>query len=336
MVTMLKVMDEDMAANDSRRDEAGEVVRLPVVFTAALVKQIARAPVSGSDRYIQDAEVTGFKLMRRKGDGKPRLSFVFIGRVKGAGKLLKVTIGPAYGRGAMSITKARAEALRHSEACREGRNRVAEQKEKNAAAAAVADESGKRTQWTIAYAFADFLRYRHELGQTVEKMKLRPATQVTYARCIRHLGALAKRPVLQVTKSEIHDALLQVPTVAERAKVRRVLSLTIAHAFDRLNVEDRANPVSKLQRGLFAAPKARETYIDENELGLWIERARGTKNQDEQHLADTARRLAYVLLLYGLRYSEAAMMEWSWFTKDESRFTIPASVACCCRLKTDQ
>jgi integrase len=344
MFEVVKTLDEGMAANDT----SGDVVRLPVPITQALIRQLAKAPASSSDRYIQDTEVTGFKLLRRKGPGRPRLSFLFIGRVRGAAarrrrgsdaagkdeqsgqrgsQVLRITIGPAYGRGAISLAKARAEALRHLDACREGRNRVAELKERNAAAAAAADESGRRAQWTIAHAFADFLSYRHELGQSVEKMKLRDATQVTYRRCIRNVGALAKRPALEVSKAEIHDALMQIPTVAERAKVRRVLSLTIAHAFDRLGVEDRANPVSKLQRGLFAAPKPRETYIGESELGQWIERAKRTANKDEQHLADTARRLAYVLLLYGLRYSEAAKMEWSWFARDESNFTIPASVS---------
>lgn len=323
MVATLKSVDAGMAANDAA---GSEVAKLSVTITAALVKQVARAAASDSDRYIQDSEVAGFKLLRRKGEGKPRLSFVFIGRVKGAGKVLKVTLGPAFGRGAMNVTKARAEALRHSEACREGRNRVAEQKERNAVAAATASDAGRR-QWTIAYAFDDFLRYRREVGQRVEKLKLRPATEIVYSRCIRNVTGLAKRPVLEVSKQEIQNALMKVATVSERAKVRRVLSLTITHAFDRLNVEDRVNPVSKLARGLFAAPAARETYLEESVLGNWVARLMEVRNERDQRLAATAGNLALTLLLYGLRYNEAAMMEWNWFDKDETRFTVPANVS---------
>lgn len=219
---------------------------LPEELTAATISNLAKVPQTDADVYVQDTEVKGLKLRR---DRNGRIAFVFIGRVKALtpgerGKLVNVTIGPARGKEAVKLAKARAEALRLYEACREGINLVevkrAKQRAEDDAARA---EKARQVQghlhqtWTLTHTLEHMLAYR----QQANVKPLRPKTVSYYREVVRNVGKLADKPVSDITANDVRKTLDKLPSKARQTKALAGVRALIEYAFRELEI-DKRNP----------------------------------------------------------------------------------------------
>ncbi|WP_028080520.1 Arm DNA-binding domain-containing protein [Solimonas soli] len=134
-------------------------------ITKATIDRLAKRPKSERDEYVQDTEVPGFKLRRTR---QGTIVFFFHGRVRGGegttkGKLVKRTIGRAKGKGAISVAKARAEAVALRDALAKGVDPAEELRAKADAAEAKQREREQQkvlSTWTPAYALTHMLEWR--------------------------------------------------------------------------------------------------------------------------------------------------------------------------------
>lgn len=299
--------------------------RPPEEITKALIDRLAREPGSAKDTYIQDTEVPGFKVRKKKHNGA--ISFVFIGRVRGGEhQIVNRTIGLARGKGAMTLTAARAKAVKLRDKLSEGidplqeqRARELEQRGKAEADKAKRKEDDRLSKWTVGFALEDFLTWR----QSRPEGKLRSKSVSFYREAIGYVPSLAKLSVERLTVDAVRQAIDQVPTVAKRAKARRALSKVVGHALMRSG-SDKANPVKRLSRGEYAPPKPRTTYLQEEQI---VELVEGVTDRKKLRSALQQTQRDYILLnlLCAPRKEELMRLEWANVDLDRGCYTVPDS-----------
>src|SRR5262249_15496919 len=134
-------------------------------ISKAAIGLLADKPRTGKDEYLQDTEIPGFRL-RKTPSGT--ILFLFTGRIRnGQGtnknKLIKRTIGLAFGQGAMAVSKARVEAQALRDAIAKGVDPADELRAKAEASEAAKrkqDEALKLREWTPAFALDHMLQWR--------------------------------------------------------------------------------------------------------------------------------------------------------------------------------
>jgi len=294
----------------------------------AAIERLAKRPRTGADEVVQDSETPGFRL-RRTAAGT--VLFIFQGRVRGGeginkGKVVKRTIGPAKGRGAIAVSKARMEATALREALAKGID-PADELRAAADAAEAAKLKREREQdlkkWTTAYALEHMLEWRASRPNV--ELHLKPATVTYYRRGIGYFGKLVSVPITELKPQAIRTALDKLDGTAKAAKARRALSGVIEHALKHLELDIR-NPVTRLDRGEFKAPPPRESYIKEAEVGEWIANVLAIQMRGGPHIAQRVRDYVLLTLLYGTRKNELMQMEWSWLDWDADSFTLPKTI----------
>jgi len=297
----------------------------------ATVDRLAKQGRSAKDQYVQDTEVPGFRL-RKTPTGT--LVFLFVGRVRGGegankNKLVKRTIGPAKGKGAITVAKARVEAVKLRDALAKGINPADEllaQAEAAEAAKRSREEQKAIKEWTPAYALSDLITERAK--QRDIHLHLKPKTVRFYEEGIGYLGKLASIPIVDIKVDAIRIALEGIDGVAKPAKAKRALSGVIAHAIKRLDLNI-ANPVSRLARGAFRAPPPRAGYVKEADVGEFVDAAIKlpslTSSKGRMPEAERARDYLLLSLLYGTRKEELMQMEWAWIDWKTGVITFPAS-----------
>jgi integrase len=300
-------------------------------ITKELIGRLATEPATGSDVYVQDTEVAGFKLRR---DRHGRITFMFIGRVRGEGAkhtLVNKQLGPARGKQALTVAAARAKAQCLRERLSEGVNPVEEQRQRARALEAAAEahkitqsQAAIFSQWTIQYALDDYLRDR--AARVDPRERLRPRTVKFYKDTIRNVGSFAKREVATISTNEVRAALQKLTTPALQSQARRTLSVVIGHAISQMEL-DRANPVSRLKRKEFARSKPRTAHVAEDELGAWFAKLATVTNSRSPKLGATIRNHATWVVLYGMRKEESSVTEWPWIDRARKTITIPAETA---------
>ena len=319
---LLKLVVDKDASGVIERDTAP-----PEEITKATIDRLARRPVSGRDEYVQDTEVPGFKLRRTR---QGTIVFLFHGRVRGGvgpnrGRPIKRTLGRAKGKGAMTVTKARAEAVALREALAQGidpAERLRAAAEAAEAARRQREQEAAHREWTPAYALEHMLEWRASRPDT--SLHFKPETVEFYQRGIGYLGKLANVPIVDIRADDVRRALDRVDGAAKPAKAKRALSGVIAHAIKRLNLNI-ANPVTRLDRGEFKAPEPRTSYIKEGDLAEFIEKVQGISIPGREREAQRARDYMMLTLLYGTRKEELMRMRWDWINWDDGVIVIPAS-----------
>ena len=317
--SMLKLVVNRDAVRTAERGEAPEEI------TKATIDRLAKRPVSGRDEYIQDADLPGFKLRRTR---QGTIVFLFHGRVRNGegdtkGKLVKRTLGRAKGKGAISISKARAEAVALRDATAKGIDPTEQLKAADEATQAAKRQREREAtirEWTPAFALEHMLRCCVE-----RKLPLRPETIEFYQRGIGYLGKLANVPIVDMQAEDIRKALAKVGGVAKPSKAKRALSGVISHAIKELNLNI-ANPVNRLSRGEFKAPEPRTSYIREADIGGFIRKVGAINIPDKPRESARARNYILLTLLYGTRKEELMRMRWDWIDWESGTFTIPATV----------
>lgn len=316
-----------LVVNKDTANRVDPVAEPPEEITKATIDRLAKRPKSVRDEYIQDAEIPGFKLRRTR---QGTVVFFFHGRVRGGegatkGKLVKRTIGRAKGKGAISVAKARAEAVALRDALAKGVDPAEELRAKAEAAEAKQrereQEKALRT-WTPAHALTHMLEWR--ASRPDPAMHLKPETVEFYQRGIGYLGKLAKVPIVDIKADDIRKALDKIDGKAKPAKAKRALSGVIAHAIKRLDMNI-PNPVSRLDRGEFKAPPPRDSYIRESDIGEFIHKIEAIDIPGKLREAQRARDYMLLTLAYGTRKEELMRMRWDWIDWDAGVITIPAS-----------
>jgi integrase len=297
-------------------------------ITKATIDRLAKRPASGRDEYIQDSEVPGFKLRRTR---QGTIVFFFHGRVRGGegatkGKPVKRTIGRAKGKGAISVAKARAEAVALRDALAKGIDPAEELRVKAAAAEAAQREREQQAavrEWTPAYALAHMLEWR--ASRPDPALHFRPETIEFYQRGIGYLGKLAGVPIVDIRPDDIRRALDSIDGKAKPNKAKGALSGVINHAIKRLDLNI-PNPVSRLDRGEYKARPPRGSYIKEGDLAEFIEKVDAIDIPGRPRESQRARDYMMLTLLYGTRKEELMRMRWDWVDWDEGIVTIPATL----------
>lgn len=317
------------------RDASGERKQMPSdakalheEITKATVDRLAKLPQTGKDVFVPDTELPGFRL-RRTPNGT--VLFMFTGRIKGGegankNKLVTRSIGRAHGKGAITVAKARAEAVALREALARGINPEDERRAAAEAAEAAQRERERQAtvrEWTPAYALTHMLEWR--ASRPDPAMHLKPETIEFYQRGIGYLGRLSSVPIVDIRADDIRQALDKIEGKAKPAKAKRALSGVIAHTIKRLDLNI-PNPVGRLDRGEFKAPPPRTSYIKENDLAEFVRKVTSLKIEGKPR--ETKRASDYVLLtlLYGTRKEELMRMRWDWINWSEGVITIPASI----------
>lgn len=298
------------------------------IIDKAAIERLAKRPRTVVDLVVQDSELPGFRLRRTPAG---TVLFIFQGRVRGGegvnkGKVVKRTIGPARGRGAITVSKARMEAAALREALAKG---IDPADELRAAAEAAEAASAKRERerdlerWTTKFALEHMLTWR--ATRPNPELHLKPATITYYRRGIGYLGKLAAVPITELKPQAIRASLDKLDGVAKAAKAKRALSSVIAHALKHLELDIR-NPVTRLDRGEFKAPPPRESYIKESEVGGWITNVLAIEMRGGAHVSQRVRDYLLLTLLYGTRKNELMQMEWAWLDWEADTFTLPKSI----------
>lgn len=296
----------------------------------ATVDRLARLPKGGIDVYVQDTELPGFRLRRSPACG---VFFLASGRIRGGeginkNRMVKQTLGPAVGKGAITVAKARLLAAALRDQLAQGINPEDERRAKADAAEAVrrGDERQRELeQWTVAYALKHMLEWRAARPDPAQH--LRPETVEYYERAIGYLGKLANVPIVDLRADAIRSSLDRVGGKAKPAKARRALSGVINHAIKRLDLNI-ANPVSRLDRGEFKAPAPRTNYISEQDIGEFVGRVAALGIEERGHWREARRAKDYLMLtlLYGTRAKELMQLQWEWVNWTARTITLPASV----------
>lgn len=303
-----------------------------VELTTAHIKAL-RARSDASEVRIGDSIEPGLYLRRdpRKGS----VGFIYRGRIRGAEgapiRKLKLDIKPTD---AKSIAKARAQAAEIRSKLAAGIDPSAERRVKAAeiaaATQALADQQQREAElrrWTPAFAVEHLIEWR--AARPDASLHFRPETIEYYRRAIAYLGKLAKVPIIDLRADAIRKALDAIDGVAKPAKAKRALSAVINHTIKRLELNI-ANPVTRLDRGEFKAPKARTSYIAEGDIGMFVGKAASLPGMPELRgklrEAERARDYLLLALLYGTRKEELMRMEWSWIDWIAGTITLPASL----------
>lgn len=105
---------QDLASKlDAISSRQGFQGRAPEEITRALIDRLAKEPLTGTNIYIRDTEVVGFKLHR---DPKGRIRFVYPGRVgrdaigSKKNRVVNTSLGLAKGKESVSVATARTKA----------------------------------------------------------------------------------------------------------------------------------------------------------------------------------------------------------------------------------
>lgn len=307
-------------------------------LTPAVITRLAGEADSASDTYIADTVAIGLKVRKAKYDKKRksagRLTFVFIGRVRRTDdhKLVNRTLGPARGRGALTIAAARAKAVALRDKLADAVDPLMEQRarlrtlrreEQTERATRKADEL--LSKWTLAKSAEHFIEWR----QTRPEKKLAPKTVSFYRECISYVPDLHDVAVETITTGMIRTAIDVIPTVAKRAKARRALSTVIGHALEQTN-SDKFNPVKRLRRGEYAPPAGRRTYLDEDGIVGYVHSCGHIGLVDDQGKKDhatvseqTVKDYLLLNLLCAPRKTELMRLEWVNVDMQRRCYTVP-------------
>lgn len=299
-----------------KKERQGFRGREAVEITPVLIKAFATEQRSSSELYIADSVEQGLKLRKEPRNG--RITFVYIGRVRGAegtlkNKLKKFTFGVAYGKGSKSIAKARSWASEIRDQLKEGIDPTAERRVREAAAEAAESVRGRNAKarlWTVQYSLDQFLEYR----ATRAERKLKPKSASFYRESIGYLPTLQSLSVESLTVDMVTAAIDAVPTIATRSKAKRALSTVVNYGLGKLG-SDKANPVERLARGTYAPPKARRTYLTAEKLPLFMESAFLIKDETDRD---------YVLLnlLCAPRKDELRLLKWDAVDFDKRCYSV--------------
>jgi integrase len=245
--------------------------------------------------FYRDTAIAGFGLRVTSGGMK---SFIFEKRIDG--KVKRITLG-RYSN--ITVEQARQQAMTYLGNMVTGKDPVA------------AKRSIQIKGITLVDAFEDYLQSRKDL---------KPSTIDDYRRAINDaFEHWQNKPLTEITKDMVQ---LRHSALGKRSKARannamRVLRLVFNHAIAKYedskgNKIILANPVDRLsQMRAWYKVNQRQTLIKPHELPDWFAATMQLNNE-------TTRHYLYLLLLTGLRRSEASRIKWGDVDFEDKTLTI--------------
>lgn len=288
-----------------------EVIR----FTKKTIEELPPAP-PGKRTYYEDSRYPGLRLSVT---AKGTKSWVLQQRVNG--RPLRFTLGNFPD---LSIENARKSYDSKKGEIADGKSRNRPQLEKQA------------RRVTLEEVFEEFQKAR----------SLKPSTLKSYTQVLNAaLGDWLKMPIADITKNKVaerHAKLSKDSGKAYADSAMRTLSSIWNFADSRYEDNEGesllpSNPVKALsKRRAWNRPNARKDYIKVHQLKPWFEAVGGLRIEPWGTMAQTVGDYLTVLILTGLRRSEAATLPWSQIdfsdrtllvkeTKNHQEHTLPLS-----------
>jgi integrase len=268
-------------------------------ITTSFVDQVTLPPPKEDGKtnqaFYRDSEVPGFGLRVTSGGAK---SFIVEKRI--SGKVKRITLGKF---GNLTVDQARKEAMHFLGEVATGKSPIAAKKNK------------RIRNTTLIEAFEDYLLTRKDL---------KPSTIHDYRRSMNGPFLLWQtKPLPAITKDmvQLRHAALGKKSKARANNAMRVLRAVFNHAIAKY--EDNyghqvvlSNPVDRLsQTHAWYKVDQRQTLIKPHELPDWFAATM-------QLNSETTRHYLYLLLLTGLRRSEASRLQWDDVDFEDKTLTI--------------
>lgn len=263
-----------------------EVIR----FTKKSIENLPPAP-KGKRTYYEDSRYPGLRLSVTATGTK---SWVLQQRVNGRPRRFTLGNFPA-----VSIENARKRYDRKRGEIADGKNRDRPQQEKEARRATLED------------VYDEFLKARSLKDSTVKGY-----TQVLNAT----LGDWLKMPLAEITKPMVADRHAKLSKENGKAyadSAMRTLSSIWGYAEGRYEDDEGesllpSNPVKRLSKTrAWNRPKARKNYLKEHQLKPWFEAVGKLRIEPWGTMPQTVGDYLTLVILTGLRRSEAATLPWS-------------------------